>query len=341
MSTDGDRPKKRRVRPTYKETESRVKKAVEETELALELARQEKITLEARTAALENVIDYITALSEVLSRQTLTSSLIPSSRLAPDPVQTFAHLSMESAWRGEEPRKEWLESWSSMTPAVVSRFNADFFNRLESSVEFWKVCSNESTKETVEKTIKMAIKVRSDIVHTMTTKNPKLAYTTRALMEASLPKQSQDDGGPSEILKRILRELHFTGEQRATIREAWGKYCHSRDLVYARVAQLLSSQPRRISVVISEVGGGEEEQQEVVLNLEPEQTRADDALNTLKVTQELKDCDVRMILAHSRLAVDIVDCITWQQFSTTNLSLRPYINDISQWCAIFSEIYLK
>lgn len=151
-------------------------------------------------------------------------------------------------------------------------------------------------------------------------------------MEVPLPKDPED-GGPEKILRRVLSDLHFTGEQKATVREAWGKFCYSRDLIYAHIAEISSLQAR-----IQLEGAAQLEASEC--NLKPEKFRAEDALKTLKIANRLQDCNVRFVMAHGQLAVEVVDCISWQQYAATNLSLRPYNNDIIQWCALFSEIYL-
>jgi hypothetical protein len=341
MDTSEGRETKRRVRPTYKQTEAAARSELEATQLALEQAREEKKTLEANGEALDGIVEYTSALIKVLTDASVDCSLLPSARLAPNPVDYFAHLSVESAWRGDAPRKEWIDLWTSMPADAVVKFSYEFLDRLHSSFEYWKWANNQAMKIQVEKQIQLAVKVRADIYHTITMKNPKLLLQMFEL--APVPPADPERGGPREILKRVFTDFEFTGEQRAQIREAWGRYCHSRDIIVARMTDVSSSQALLQQQQQEQPSGGNRrtETAEDKFTLKPEKFRAEDRISALTIGKELEQCHIRMIAAMGELTVSVVDAITWQQFAQTHLSLRPYVNDIAQWCDLFSEMYLK
>jgi hypothetical protein len=356
MDTSESRGTKRRVRPTYKQTEAAARSELEATQLALEQAREEKKTLEANGEALEAIVQYTSTLIKVLTDASVDCSLLPSARLAPNPVDYFAHLSVESAWRGDAPRKEWIDLWTSMPASSINKFNCEFLDRLHSSFEYWKWANDDAMKDKVENSIQLAVKLRADIYHTITMKNPKLMLQLFQLAVVPPPSDPQSIG-PREIVKRVLRESEFTGEQIDQLREAWGRYCHSRDIVVARMADISSlqallqqeeeQQQQQKEQPSGGSSGGNSATETVDIRdrekftLQPEKTRAEDRTSVLTIGKELEQCHIRMITATGELAVTVVGIITWQQFADTNLSLRPYINDVVQWCDLFSEMYLK
>jgi hypothetical protein len=185
------------------------------------------------------------------------------------------------------------------------------------------------------------IKVRSDILFSIATKNPKFMMQLHTSLPLP-PADPQTGGGPSTVLRSLLSEMEFTEEQRIGIREAWGKFCHSRDLIRAQVAEISSLLAIRQPVAGTSTGAIEEIDigAEVNYNLKPESVRADTLSSALKVAKDLEFCQVRMIMATCQLANETVTCCTWQQFAITNLRIRPYVNDICQWCEYFSELYL-
>ena len=93
-----DKPSGRRHRRRYKDFEGDLTKEIEDMKAKLLSATAQNQQLRDMEAALESHNEQAAYLSSVLARADLTCSILPSTRLLPQPIGVAINKVMESVW---------------------------------------------------------------------------------------------------------------------------------------------------------------------------------------------------------------------------------------------------
>ena len=291
----------------------------------LELATADNEQLKDENKALHLISDYNTQLQSILTKYNYSSSLLPSSQLAPRPMDAANHL-VDAIWEGHELAEQSLGIFERIGVEGVFHIDVNFRTRLQIKVGQWREATPTARLQ-IEKAIVNTLRERCKIATMLALNAPlMLLEICKKEMPAAIHAQHA-----KQHLSQLVSQLNVSPHQRQLITEIWRIYFERMELINARIAAA--------RLALAHGGSSSIFRDPFESQIEPSTHSSALTASYLKTyTDDLHAALSRAVDAYQRLFKSSTYVLNLRQYAVLSLGMRHYgMASPTDWCEIVAS----